>query len=127
MTIKTLMVLGAFAVGATMVGVNSSAEAAPEVNNSKLTEYYFEFTGQNGEENKPAKWEEVALQEYLQLNCSQAKRGCALTTTAVQGTAGNLHPDHITVDVPDPINEPDNMSPVTDMENIDVRNRVKDY
>lgn len=76
-----------------------ASKKAPQPKEEKeaLVNYYFIFNGTNGQENDETKWSQIDQSTYDLSSCSNAYRGCALKTTAVTGTAPNIHPTKVNV------------------------------
>lgn len=63
------------------------------------SEYYFEFTGSHGNESNTSLWQELSANDYDDLSCPGLNAGCKIITLSVTGTAPNVHPSSVPVDV----------------------------
>lgn len=119
-----MMTAATIVVGGALAGVNSVHQTAPHNNSGNLTEYYFEFTGQDGQEDQTAMWQEITQQEYNLTPCEEQYRGCALITTSVSADSnGELHPDQVDVNTASQYNK----SPKIGNGVTEVKNRTDSY
>ena len=130
--LSKMLIAATIGAGAMLAGAANNNTKAPNSNKAGSAVFdentkYFEFIGENGEENLPSEWEEITPAQYSLNPCNNNVRGCVLATTSVTGDSlSGFHPAIIPVEI-DP-NNSENMSPKVDQTNVqEVRNRVQDY